>query len=182
MTDIRKFAQTFADQTMDNSEREAIVYLLQQLKPPREYRNRLDLARNTSFDGQFTLGAWREAFPDFPFLLVVRSSEKLKDLSGWHYFFGTKKGEGITKQFMRMMDAADYFADQRATVIMVKLPHVADWCVVHNAAVSESRMSALLRMPLPDGRMLTIERLDSFLDAWRGHIRGYFQDGMGSSD
>lgn len=182
MTDIRQFAKTFSDQTADNSEREALIYLTQLLKLPTSYKKRLEIARTTSFAGQLTLGAWREAFPDFPFLLVIRSSEKTKDLAGWHYFFGTKKGNKATQQFMRMMDAAEFFADNRATVIMVKLPHVTDWCVVHNAAVSESRPSAILRIPLTDGRMLNVERLDSFLDAWHSHIRGYFQDEMGSTD
>lgn len=176
MVNPREFARTYNDLQRDTSERDALQYLTKALGMPANHKKQLEVVRSER--GDLTIGTWHEAFPSFPFLVVVRPSTKTKELSGWHQLLGSKKGFKAVNTFLDWIDSSSHFAGERVTAVLLKLPHIADWAVVHNAGMSENGESVAIRIPVPGRGRITLERLDSFLSDWREPIQEYFQSAV----
>lgn len=167
-------ARTFSDQNRDNSEREALYYLLRQLKLPQPFKKKLEACRAQY--GDLTIAAWHEAFPNFPILLLIKPAEKMKDFTRLDKFFGAARGSKIIREFLQAMEIGTQFAAERSTGVLIKLPYVADWCIVHNSSVIDRvPSSVMIRIPVGQEGCLSIETLPSFLDAWQEPLKGYFQ-------
>lgn len=115
----------------DNSEHRALYQFIQAVRMPPSYRRRLDgvVSRN---DRRLTVANFREAFPSFPVTIVVRPSQKTKEFTGLNQFFGMAKGRKLLAEFAEAIEENSHWAKDRVTALLIKIPNVIDWAVVHN--------------------------------------------------
>lgn len=153
----------FAAQVRDTSEMEAIRAWVKASKLSTQDKNHLYTTQESRVGESLGLPIWNEAFPDYPFRLTVLPKSRMKKVTRLDILFKKRGRKVLIEEFETRVQEAIEQKEQRCTVMMLKLPYLDEWCVMHNAPSNEVHGVRLTFALEESGRQAYLEPLSSFL-------------------
>lgn len=176
-------AQDFNKLSLQKEDADAVRWLIKHLKLPKEFQNHLYTMQEEQ-GVWLSARLWNMAFPRFPMYLVTDSGKDLKSFGKISNFWQPGKRKPQINRMISLVDSVQAEADDRPVCILMRLPYVDGWSVMHNGLVpgDSDPSSVYLKFSAdskpPYDRYVVLERLDEYLVRYKDCIADFLAGGL----
>lgn len=162
---------------IDSESKRMLFDFMQEAKFPPKLRSRYFDAREL-YTNEAMLGAFRQAFPGFPFLFDIYPPNKAREIGKCTDLEG-KRG-GLLQKHYHAMVASHAASGGVLCVLLLRFAGLRGVRVMH--CYEGRRYGFNYQLPTADGRWLIIESLSNFLRTIEDTMQGYFADAMAGNE